>query len=81
MDTFEAVFRVLEHGEAVGIFPEGVTHDDPQLKEVKPGAALRNTAILIRAPLAVRRLLRLRSELIAEIESLRPEIQSRLQPS
>ena len=45
------------------------------------GAALRNTTILIRAPLAVRRLLRLRSELIAEIESLRPEIQSRLQPS
>jgi glycerol-3-phosphate O-acyltransferase/dihydroxyacetone phosphate acyltransferase len=165
MDTFEAVFRVLERGEAVGIFPEGITHDDPQLKEVKSGAArmalefehrhggklglqlvpvgltfsakeiyrsealvnfgepirvaeflagyeaerkecirrltheietriqnlirnlrrlgaaMRNTTILVRAPLAARRLLRLRSELIAEIESLRPEIQSRLQPS
>jgi hypothetical protein len=45
------------------------------------GAAMRNTTILIRAPLAARRLLRLRSELIAEIESLRPEIQSRLQTS
>ncbi len=36
---FEACYRVLERGEAVGIFPEGVTHDDPQLKTVKPGAA------------------------------------------
>lgn len=165
MDTFEACFRVLERGEAVGIFPEGITHDDPQLKEVKSGAArmalelehrhggklglqmvpvgltfsakeiyrsealvnfgepirvaeflagyeaerkecirrltheietriqnlirnlrrlgaaMRNTTILVRAPLAARRLLRLRSDLIAEIESLRPELQSRLQPS
>jgi glycerol-3-phosphate O-acyltransferase/dihydroxyacetone phosphate acyltransferase len=38
-DTFEAVFRVLERGEAVGIFPEGVTYDDSALKEVKSGAA------------------------------------------
>ena len=38
-DTFEAVYRVLERGEAVGIFPEGITHDDPQLKTVKTGAA------------------------------------------
>ncbi|MGH7994560.1 MAG: hypothetical protein ACREDQ_13650, partial [Limisphaerales bacterium] len=45
------------------------------------GAAIRNTTILIRAPLAARRLLRLRSELIAEIESLRPELQSHFQPS
>ena len=39
MDTFAACFRVLEKGEAVGIFPEGITHDDPQLKTVKTGAA------------------------------------------
>ena len=39
MDTFEACYRVLERGEAVGIFPEGITHDDPQLKTVKTGAA------------------------------------------
>jgi 1-acyl-sn-glycerol-3-phosphate acyltransferase len=38
-DTFEACFRVLEAGEAVGIFPEGFTHDDPQLKTVKTGSA------------------------------------------
>ncbi len=39
LDTFESCFRVLEQGEAVAIFPEGVTHDDPQLKTVKTGAA------------------------------------------
>ncbi len=33
LDTFEACFRVLERGEAVAIFPEGLTHDDPQLIE------------------------------------------------
>src|SRR6266496_2463437 len=38
-DTFEACYRVLERGEAIGIFPEGVTYDDGQLKEVKSGAA------------------------------------------
>src|SRR5215475_8408383 len=38
-DTFEAVYKVLERGEAVGIFPEGVTYDDSALKEVKSGAA------------------------------------------
>ncbi len=39
LQTFEACFRVLERGEAIGIFPEGITHDDPQLKTVKTGAA------------------------------------------
>ena len=38
-DTFEACYGVLEKGEAVGIFPEGVTYEDSQLKEVKTGAA------------------------------------------
>src|SRR5262249_1033216 len=38
-ETFEACYRVLERGEAVGIFPEGVTYDDAQMKEVKSGAA------------------------------------------
>ncbi len=39
LNTFEACFQALEQGEAVGIFPEGVTHDDPQLRAVKTGAA------------------------------------------
>jgi 1-acyl-sn-glycerol-3-phosphate acyltransferase len=34
-ETFEACYRVLERGEAVGIFPEAVTYDDSQLKETK----------------------------------------------
>ncbi len=38
-ETFEACYRVLESGEAVGIFPEGITYNDARLKEVKPGAA------------------------------------------
>src|SRR3989442_2086900 len=38
-ETFEACFRVLERGEVVGIFPEGITYDDSQLKEIKSGAA------------------------------------------
>jgi glycerol-3-phosphate O-acyltransferase / dihydroxyacetone phosphate acyltransferase len=39
VDTFEACYGVLEKGEAVGIFPEGVTYEDSQLREVKTGAA------------------------------------------
>jgi 1-acyl-sn-glycerol-3-phosphate acyltransferase len=38
-EAFEACYRVLERGEAVGIFPEGITYDDSQLKEIKSGAA------------------------------------------
>lgn len=37
--TFEACYRVLERGEVVGIFPEGITYEDSQLKEIKTGAA------------------------------------------
>src|SRR5439155_13019038 len=39
LDTFEACFKVLEQSGAVGIFPEGITYDDAQLKTVKTGAA------------------------------------------
>jgi len=37
--TFDACGAVLESGGAVGLFPEGVSYDDSQLKEVKTGAA------------------------------------------
>ncbi|MBI2814260.1 MAG: 1-acyl-sn-glycerol-3-phosphate acyltransferase [Opitutae bacterium] len=37
--SFDAAFRVLERGDAVVIFPEGVTYDDAQLKALKSGAA------------------------------------------
>ncbi len=39
VSSFEAAFRALERGEAIGIFPEGVTHDDLQIKKIKTGAA------------------------------------------
>jgi glycerol-3-phosphate O-acyltransferase / dihydroxyacetone phosphate acyltransferase len=38
-DTFEACYRVLERGEAIGIFPEGISNDDSRMGEVKTGAA------------------------------------------
>jgi 1-acyl-sn-glycerol-3-phosphate acyltransferase len=37
--TFEACYAVLERGEAVGIFPEGITYEDSRMKEVKSGTA------------------------------------------
>ncbi len=38
-DSFEACFQVLERDGAIVIFPEGITHDDPQLRTVKTGTA------------------------------------------
>jgi len=37
--SFEACFEVLEKGGAIGVFPEGLTHLDRQVKKVKTGAA------------------------------------------
>jgi hypothetical protein len=42
-------------------------------------AANRNMVILVRAPFAARRLLKMRGELVAEIEAMRPEIREHLQ--
>ena len=39
ISSFAAAFRALEAQEAIGIFPEGETHDDPQIKRIKTGAA------------------------------------------
>ncbi len=37
--AFTALTAVLARGEAMGIFPEGLSHDDSQLKRLKTGAA------------------------------------------
>lgn len=36
---FDELFSVLERGGAVGIFPEGLSHDESQLAKLKTGAA------------------------------------------
>lgn len=38
-DAFEALFEVLGRGQAMGIFPEGLSHDESQLQRLKTGAA------------------------------------------
>jgi len=38
-DTFQAVHQALRRGGTVLIFPEGKTHDDPSLAQLKTGAA------------------------------------------
>ncbi len=38
-DAFKACFEVLDEGGVVGIFPEGITHDQPRLAPVKTGPA------------------------------------------
>ena len=36
---FARAREVLQHGGSIAIFPEGTTHDDPKLRELKTGAA------------------------------------------
>ena len=38
-ETFEKSRDVLRRGGGIAIFPEGTTHDDPRLRELKTGAA------------------------------------------
>jgi glycerol-3-phosphate O-acyltransferase / dihydroxyacetone phosphate acyltransferase len=38
-DAFEAAHAALAGGDAVGIFPEGVSHDEPSLAPLRTGAA------------------------------------------
>lgn len=38
-ETFAKSRDVLRNGGSIAIFPEGTTHDDPQLRELKTGAA------------------------------------------
>lgn len=37
--AFDALFSVLGEGRAIGIFPEGISHDEAQLARLKTGAA------------------------------------------
>ncbi len=37
--AFAAMFGILKQGRAIGIFPEGISHDDSQLATLKTGAA------------------------------------------
>jgi 1-acyl-sn-glycerol-3-phosphate acyltransferase len=39
VEAFAAVFRALAGGAAVGIFPEGASHNEPSLLELRTGAA------------------------------------------
>ena len=39
VDTFRTCAEVFERGGVIGIFPEGITHVAPQVKEMKTGAA------------------------------------------
>jgi glycerol-3-phosphate O-acyltransferase / dihydroxyacetone phosphate acyltransferase len=38
-DAFEAAYAALGEGAAIGIFPEGVSHDEPALAPLRTGAA------------------------------------------
>lgn len=38
-ETFARARQVLEDGGSIAIFPEGTTHDDPRLRELKTGAS------------------------------------------
>ena len=37
--TFDNCFEMLRRGRCIAIFPEGISHDQPQLQKIKTGAA------------------------------------------
>jgi len=39
LETFAAARKLLARGGTIGIFPEGMSHDEPRLKTLKTGAA------------------------------------------
>jgi glycerol-3-phosphate O-acyltransferase/dihydroxyacetone phosphate acyltransferase len=38
-EMFATAHRLLQSGASIAVFPEGTTHDDPQLRDLKTGAA------------------------------------------
>src|SRR5688500_13547983 len=38
-EAFEAAYVALETGSAIGIFPEGTSHDEPSITQLRTGAA------------------------------------------
>lgn len=48
--AFEALFEILAEGRAMGIFPEGLSHDEAQLSRLKTGAARIALGVVARHP-------------------------------
>ncbi|MCB9569972.1 MAG: 1-acyl-sn-glycerol-3-phosphate acyltransferase [Myxococcales bacterium] len=55
--AFEALFRVMAEGRAMGIFPEGLSHDEAQIQRLKTGAARIALGMATRHPEAPLRII------------------------
>src|SRR5262245_52063831 len=49
-EAFDALFGILAKGRAIGIFPEGISHDQAQLARLKTGAARIAFGVLAQHP-------------------------------
>jgi len=52
-EAFGSLYEVIERGDCVGIFPEGVSHVEPQLLKLKTGAARIALTVTARARMPV----------------------------